>query len=200
MTTRTPTGIILPTFPDRVIKTRSGKEKHVEYKIIAGSLKATNDAQGIVEGYLNAIGNIDYGLDRTKAGAFKRTLDLSYKRKKANGDQFLWPYLWNHDTNLLPPGGIFDAEEDAKGLYIKAQLNLDYQLGRDMYSSYKFGSLKKQSMGYLAHQTEYVREEGQLIRDLIEVEILEGSGVIFPMNDEADITNVNRQQGAYMPK
>src|SRR6059058_544666 len=106
MTTRTPTGIILPTFPARIIKTRSGKEKHVEYKIIAGSLKATNDERGIVEGYLNAIGNIDYGKDRSMPDAFKRTLDLSYKRKKANGDDFLWPYLWNHSVDVLPPGGI----------------------------------------------------------------------------------------------
>ena len=188
--TKTPSGIVLPTFPERYITTKSGKTKKVEYKVILGELKATNDEQGIVEGYLNVVGNVDYGNDRTKSGAFKRTIDLSYKRKAANNYEYLWPYLWNHSTDLIPPGGIFDAEEDKKGLLIKARLNLDTQLGREMYSSYKFGSLNKQSMGYLAHKTEWVREGDENVRDLIEVEILEGSGVIFPMNDLADVTNV----------
>jgi HK97 family phage prohead protease len=187
---KTASGIVLPAFPERYITTKSGKTKRVEYKVISGELKAINDDQGIVEGYLNVIGNIDYGKDRTKAKAFSRTIDLSYKRKKANNYEFLWPYLWNHDTDLLPPGGIFDADEDQKGLFIKARLNLELQLGREMYSSYKFGSLHKQSMGYIAHQSDWVREGDENVRDLIEVEILEGSGVIFPMNDLADVTNV----------
>lgn len=177
------------------------KQPKREYKLFVGSMKATNDAQGIIEGYLNAIGNIDYGKDRTLAGAFKRTLTNSYERKKNDGDDYLWPYLWNHDYDLIPPGGIYDANEDKNGLYIKAQLNLDYDLARNMYSSYKAGTLKKQSMGYICHQQEYVKEDGQMVRNLIEVEVLEGSGVVFPMNDLANVTGVKRDQsGLYVPR
>jgi HK97 family phage prohead protease len=181
------------------------KQTKREYKLYVGEMKATNDAQGIVEGILNAIGNIDYGQDRTLPGAFKRTLNNAYERKKADGDDYLWPYLWNHDYDLIPPGGIFDADETKSGLFIKAQLNLDYQLGRDMYSSFKAKMLKKQSMGYIGHQTEYVKEQIDgatvMVRNLIEVEVLEGSGVVFPMNDLADVTNVKHQQnGLYVPK
>ena len=185
------------------------KQTKREYKLYVGEVKATNDQQGIVEGILNAIGNVDYGQDRTLPGAFKRTLNNAYERKKADGDDYLWPYLFNHSVDVLPPGGIFDADEvkavgkTPAGLFIKAQLNLDYQLGRDMYSSYKAKTLKKQSMGYICHQSEYVKAEVNgvmtTVRDLIEVEVLEGSGVVFPMNDLADVTGVKRN-GLYVPK
>lgn len=186
---------------DKKVAQWQQKQLKREYKLFAGEMKATNDSQGIVEGYLNAIGNIDYGLDRTLSGAFKRTLNNAYERKKAVGDDFLWPYLWNHSYDLVPPGGIFDASEDKNGLYIKAQLNLEYDLARNMYTSFKMGTLKKQSMGYIAHQWEYIKEDGQMVRNLIEVEVLEGSGVVFPMNDLADITGVKRSQsGLYVPR
>lgn len=165
-------------------------ERKTEYFPIVGEVKATNDAQGITEGYLNFIGNIDYGDDRTLAGAFKRTISDSYSRKSAQGLDFLWPYLWNHDYNILPPGGIFEANEDKKGLFIKTQYNMETQLGRELYSSFKMGTMKKQSMGYKAIQYDYVKEAARSIRNLIEIAIMEGSAVVFPMNDLSDVTTV----------
>jgi hypothetical protein len=181
------------------------KQMKREYKFYVGEMKATNDAQGIIEGILNAISIIDYGRDRSMSGGFKRTINSAFDRKKNDGDDYLWPYLWNHDYDLVPPGGIFDADETKTGLFIKSQLNLDYQLGRDMYSSFKKGTLKKQSMGYIAHKWEYVKEEIDgatvMVRNLIEIEVLEGSAVIFPMNDLSVVTDVKHQQnGLYVPK
>ncbi len=117
-------------------------ERKTEYfPILGGEIKATNDAQGIIEGYLNYIGNIDYGDDRTMKGAFRKTIRDSYERKSTQGLDFLWPYLFNHDYSQLPPGGIFDADETSKGLYIKTQLNLDMQMGRELYASFKMGTM-----------------------------------------------------------
>lgn len=176
--------------------TRTPKiERKTEYFPIVGEVKATNDDQGIIEGYLNYTGNIDYGDDRTLAGAFKRTLTDSYARKSAQGLDFLWPYLWNHDYNLLPPGGIFDADETKQGLYTKTRFNMDTQSGRELYSSFKFGSMKKQSMGYKAIQYDYVKEGGRSIRNLIEVAVVEGSAVVFPMNDLAAVNVVKSTSG-----
>ncbi len=174
-------------------------ERKIEYfPIIGGEIKATNDALGIIEGYLNYIGNIDYGDDRTMPGAFKATLRDSYARKSAQDLDYLWPYLWNHDYSQLPPGGIFEANEDRKGLYVKVQLNLDMQLGRELYSSFKSGFLKKQSMGYKAIQVEWVKEEGKSIRNLLEVQVMEGSSVVFPMNDLAQVDTV--KNGLWKPR
>jgi HK97 family phage prohead protease len=177
----------------------STKQKTIEYKWFAGEMKATNDKEGIIEGLLNPIGNIDDGDDRTIATAFKRTLNAAYQRKSADSTiEYLWPYLWNHDYNLIPPGGIFDAEETPQGLFTKTQLNLDYQLGRDLYSAFKTGTLRKQSMGYICHKSEYVKEGPRLVRNLLEVEILEGSAVVFPMNQLAEVTGI--KSGLWTPQ
>lgn len=170
-------------------------ERKTEYFPIVGEVKATNDAQGIIEGYLNYTGNIDFGDDRTLAGAFKRTLTDSYARKSAQSLDFLWPYLWNHDYNLIPPGGIFDGDETKQGLYIKTRFNMDMESGRDLYSSFKMGTMKKQSMGYRAIQYEYVKEGGHSIRNLIEVAVVEGSAVVFPMNDLANVDVIKSTNG-----
>src|SRR6266568_2530619 len=174
-------------------------ERKTEYfPILGGEIKATNDAQGIIEGYLNYIGNIDYGDDRTMNGAFRNTIRDSYARKSKQGLDFLWPYLFNHDYNQLPPGGIFDADETSRGLYIKTQFNMDIQSGRELYSSFKMGTMRKQSMGYKALQVEYVKDEEtkRTIRNLLEVAVMEGSAVVFPMNDLAQVDtvkNLNRR-------
>src|SRR6266496_483349 len=175
-------------------------DRKVEYfPIIGGEIKATNDAKGIVEGYLNYIGNIDFGDDRTMPGAFKKTLSDSYARKTQQSLDYLWPYLFNHDYSQLPPGGIFEANEDRRGLYIKTQFNLDIQMGRELYSSFKMGTMKKQSMGYKAIQVDWVKEGGKSIRNLLEVAVMEGSAVVFPMNDMAQVDTVkNGRRNFYM--
>lgn len=178
---------------------RAKVERKTEYfPIIGGQVKATNDAQGIIEGYLNYIGNIDYGDDRTMKGAFRNTIRDSFARKSQQGLDYLWPYLWNHDYNQLPPGGIFDADETKEGLYIKTQFNMDMQMGRELYSSFKMGTMKKQSMGYKAIQVEYVKDDGRTIRNLLEVAVMEGSAVVFPMNDLAAVEVVKGRK-FYMP-
>ncbi len=168
-------------------------ERKIEYfPIIGGEIKAVDDKRGITQGYLNYIGNIDYGDDRSMKGCFVKTLSDSYARKAAQGLDYLWPYLWNHSYDILPPGGIFDADEDRRGLYIKTQYNLDMQLGRELYSSFKMGTMKKQSMGYRAIQVDWVKEDGRSIRNLLEVAVMEGSAVVFPMNDLAQVDTVKR--------
>ena len=50
----------------------------IEYKQIdigRAELKATNDDQGIIEGYLNTVNTIDLGDDRTMPGAFRKTIN-----------------------------------------------------------------------------------------------------------------------------
>ncbi len=177
-------------------------EREVKYLFGGGEIKVIDDKKGIIGGYLNYIGNIDYGEDRSMPGAFRKTLQDSYSRKAAQDLDFLWPYLFNHNYDtLLPPGGIYDADEDRKGLYTKTQFNLDVQLGRELYASFKMGTMKKQSMGYRAIQVDWVKEEGRSIRNLLEVAVMEGSAVVFPMNDLAQVDTVKNQNRRtfYMP-
>jgi HK97 family phage prohead protease len=168
-------------------------ERKVEYFPCISEIKEVNDAKYQIGGYLNYLNNIDFGDDRTMPGAFRKTLQDAYARKTQQQLDFLYPYLFNHDYSQLPPGGIYDADEDKKGLYIRVQFNPDIQLARELFSSFKMKTMSKQSMGYKAIQVDWVKEEGKSIRNLLEVAVMEGSAVVFPMNDLAQVDTVKRR-------
>src|SRR5256885_8197472 len=138
--------------------------------------------------------------------AFKKTLNDSFAHKSAHSLEYLWPYLWSHDPDEPPIGGIFDADEvkakgnEPAGLFTKTQLILDIERARDVYACFKGDTsntgLLKQSMGYKTIRHEYVREQGKMIRNLLEVAIWEGSAVVFPMNDLSIVTSVKSRDGS----
>ncbi len=177
-------------------------ERKVEYFPCISEIKEVNDTKYQIGGYLNYIGNIDYGDDRTMPGAFHKTLSDSYARKAQQHLDFLFPYLFNHDYSQLPPGGIYDADEDKSGLYVRVQFNPDIQLARELFSSFKMKTMSKQSMGYKCIQSEFVKDEktGRSIRNLLEVAVMEGSAVVFPMNDLAQVDTVKRSWQGFSGK
>src|SRR5260370_1423072 len=163
----------------------------IQYKdISASSMRVTNDQQGILEGLANKTGNIDYQDDRTCYGAWRKALQEAYARKAQQNLDYIVPYLFNHDFRSLPPGGVVDADALRDGLHIKVQLNMDIPAGRDVFYSFKNGTLRKQSVGYRTIKCDYVKENGRTIRELKELALLECSCVVFPANDLAAVTSV----------
>src|SRR5260370_1603212 len=132
-------------------------ERKIEYFPCIAEIKEVDDAKYQIGGYLNYLNNIDFGKDRTMRGAFRKTLQDSFARKSAQSLDFLWPYLWNHDYNILPPGGIYDADEDKHGMYAWVQLNPEVQLARELYSSLKMKTLSRQSVGYHATEVNWIK-------------------------------------------
>jgi HK97 family phage prohead protease len=167
--------------------------KNIEYFPIRGiEMKAVgSEAQGVLEGYLNVKNVIDLGDDVTRDGCFLDTIAQAYRRKSA-GDPGLWPYLYNHSTAEIPPGLIVDADETARGLWTRVQLNMDMERGRDLFHAFQQGSLTSQSMGYIASSVNWLKESGKSIRELLVVSIKEGSATIFPMNTDSRVTSVKR--------
>ena len=157
--------------------------------------KDFDDEKGIVRGYLSTFNNVDEGGDRVLPGSFKRTLDYKYENKKDNNKRYLMPLLWQHDPNT-PIGGYLEAKEDTIGLFVELELDLDVQKGKETYSALKKGYVFQQSIGYDAVQSEYVKVDGKMVRDLIEIRLWEGSIVVFPMNEEAVITDVKTITGS----
>src|SRR5260370_3275314 len=158
--------------------------------ISASSMRVTDDQQGILEGLANKTGNIDYQDDRTCYGAWRKSLQEAYARKSKQNLDYLVPYLFNHDFSQLPVGGVIDADESRDGLHIKVQLNMAIPAGRDVFYSFKNGTLRKQSVGYRTIKCDYVKENGRTIRELKELALLECSCVVFPANDLAAVTRV----------
>ncbi len=172
-------------------------QRQTEYKDWGpkGSIKA-DGVQGTISGYLGHFHNVDSQLDVILPGAFTQTIKDAKARRAAQQLDWLFPLLWNHDFSILPVGGISDAWEDAKGLMIRASLNLGTQMGKEMYESCLHGFTPKMSIGYKTLQSEFVKgADGKMVRQLKEIQLMEGSIVNFPANDLAQITSVKNLQG-----
>jgi HK97 family phage prohead protease len=163
--------------------------------------KDFDDEKGLVKGYLSTFDNIDDQGDRVRPGAFKRTLQNKYEYKKANDKRFLMPLLWQHDPNT-PIGGYLSAVEDNIGLFVELELDLDVQKGKEAYSALKKGYVFQQSIGYDTIKSDYVKIDGKMIRDLVEIRLWEGSLVTFPANEEAIVTDVksDKPNGRHMTR
>lgn len=153
-------------------------------------IKERTNAAGInvaeVEGYAAYKNNLDLGNDRILDGAFKKGL------RKNKGK---WPVLVDHNYSMRSVAGENNsAKEDEKGLFVKFEINLDTQVGKETTSQIKLAKGNGRdiglSIGYLILKWTYEKVKGIQERHLEEIEIVEHSIVVFPMNPKATITTV----------
>jgi len=145
-------------------------------------LKLSNlDDQGVFEGYAGIFAVEDLQNDIIEHGAFKRTIDHS-------GGSV--PILWQHKSDE-PIGVGLESREDTNGLYVRGQLNLDTQKGREAYSLLKQGAIKGLSIGYDPVKKEY--KDGKRI--LKEIKLYEYSVVTFPAQPLATVIDVKDESG-----
>lgn len=130
-----------------------------------------SSSRGPFEGDLSTYGNIDLGGDICEAGCFDRNVaEMGTKR----------PLLWQHRDD--DPIGSFDVVSTEGTLRIKGEFNLDTEHGRAGYSLLRHGDIDGLSIGYSAKDYTYDRDG---IRHLLQVDLMEGSLVTFPMNPQA---------------
>ena len=153
-----------------------------ELKHLTFETEIKSDAQGVFTGYGSIFGNEDQGNDIMKKGAFTKSLT---KRPASKVKM-----LYQHKTD--EPIGIFtDMYEDNKGLYVKGQLAMGTQKGREAYELLKMGALDGMSIGFKADPNKQGYNENKRgVRTLKEVDLMEISLVTFPMNESALIETV----------
>lgn len=159
----------------------------LEYKKLDIEIKAT-DEQGTFEGVLSPYNNVDFGNDRVMPSIGKRN------------DNKTIPYLWQHDPHS--PIGELKLKHSDTGMTVQGKLFLDkddngqYLIPKaaETYALMKRKVLKL-SIGYQTLDYEYVVEGKKTIRNLKDIDIIEGSAVTFPMNPQAKITNVKEEGG-----
>ena len=134
------------------------------------------DAAGVFEGYA-ATWDLDLGGDIIRQGAFSKSLN-------DNGGDV--PIFWNH-TELI--GRNMAARQDAKGLWVRGQINMDVQRGREAHSLAKQGAVKALSIGYqsIPDKTEHDAAGNRILKEL---KWFEYSLTPMPMNPAAEITSV----------
>jgi hypothetical protein len=151
-------------------------------------LKAYDDDddknKGMFEGYASVFGNKDLGNDVVVNGAFQKSLRTKGARKIK--------MLFQHDTKE-PIGVYTQVKEDGNGLYVKGQLAMQTQKGREVYELMKMGAIDGLSVGYRVDAKGYSYDERGKKRMLKEVDLMEISAVTFPMNPKARISAVKAE-------
>ena len=166
-------------------------EKHMTTEHVTLQFKASETKQieeagnniGVFAGHLAAFAK-DRGNDVFLPGAFLESI----KRHQDEGRPIRM--LFGHNDELLIGG--FPAEtvkEDAKGLFVVGNINLDVQKGKEAFALMKQGVLTDMSIGFAIMSRDDVDFKDD-IRFIKKVEIFEGSLVPEPMNVAAQVTEI----------
>jgi hypothetical protein len=121
------------------------------------------------EGYASLFGVKDLAGDVVAPGAF----DASLAQRGPNGLRL----LYQHDA--AEPIGVFsDVHEDATGLFVRAEINIETQRGFEAMSLLRQGALTGLSIGFNVVEAQRASAASRL---LTQIDLWEVSLVTFPM-------------------
>jgi len=125
--------------------------------------------------------------ERIMPGAFKRTL--------AEGADVR--ALFNHDPSQIlgrTKAGTLKLEEDQHGLrYVITPP--DTTVGRDLMENIRRGDITQSSFGFRSVDENYLKENGQFIRELLSVDLFDVSPVTYPAYTGTDVNVRSRFPG-----
>jgi len=160
----------------------------IEYKQIApataGRRLNFNSMTGFFAGYLSTWEE-DLTNDRVIKGAYEAVLEELYRKQRINGGPYLMPVLYQHEMKQ-PIGGFTEMREDNTGLFVEGYIDLDTELGRTAFSGLVKGYATGLSIGFRTKRSRYVGN----VREILEIDLFEGSIVAFPANEGATVTDV----------
>ncbi len=136
-------------------------------------------SQGVIEAYVSIFNNIDLVGDIIKQGAFADSL----KKKLPKG---VWMHNWD-----IPIAKTINAHEDTKGLFIRAQFNLETQRGKEAYSDIKFGIIDEFSIGFRVLDYEWDENDNRIIK---KVKLYEWSPVLAGANPDTELVNIKNEK------
>lgn len=139
--------------------------------------------RGLFKGFASTW-DLDEGGDRIIPGAFTANLSKFMENPVL---------LFSHQLDKII-GSWKHVEEQEKGLYGEAEINLKTQLGKDVYELVSDGDLKGLSIGYEVEDAANDKITG--VRNLIKLKLWEVSIVAIPMNQNAWITGTKIFTGA----
>lgn len=171
-----------------------------EYKSLDFTLtdiEEVSDREWIIEGYASTWTK-DNGNDRIEVGAFLKTIEARFLGPKKRGRSKV-KVLWQHETDEII-GQLLEAKEDSKGLFVRIRLIQDevFPLARKAYILAKLGELDSFSIGYSVVSYRIEEEDGVKVRVITELKWYEVSIVTFPMNEQAEFTQVKNEEEEYL--
>jgi len=151
-------------------------DKKLKHLSLVQEIRADDDAEGIIEGYVAVWDTVDSYNSKFQRGCFKKTLENRMHKIKV---------LWNHDTEQ-PIGKLEDIHEDDHGLFVRAQLITEVEKAKDTYNLIKGGAIDCFSFGFRIVKDKF--EQG--VQVITEVMLGEISPVVFEANPASKITGV----------
>ncbi|WP_075734439.1 HK97 family phage prohead protease [Corynebacterium phocae] len=151
--------------------------------------KAGDDSPGDtgeIVAYASVFDNVDSYGDVVRRGAFAESL----KEWEQSGDNI--PLLYGHDFSdpFSNIGAVSEAVEDEKGLRITARLDLDNPKAAQVHRLIKDKRLKKMSFAYRTLDSKLGEVDGEQVRELTRLKLIEVSVVGIPANEESEILAV----------
>jgi uncharacterized protein len=154
-----------------------------QVKQVVAPIEATSidDILGTGAGYLSVFNVTDKQKDAVVPGAFLGSIARMRADRDRRRGRYLAPMLWSHSAQE-PVGGFLEMREDKFGLYVEFEIDLLTEIGRRAYSALKKQYVGGLSIGYRINKAQ-MRADG--VRLLLDLDLLEGSVVVFPSNDQA---------------
>lgn len=141
----------------------------MQYKSTPTAVKNIDPETGIFEAYVSVFDNVDSYGDIVRKGAFAQTLK-DWEEKGAP-----IPVLWSHRTDDpdMNIGHVLDAKEDDKGLWVRAQLDMDSPKGQTVYRLMKGGRVREFSFAYSVLDGSPEKKDGQSFYEIRKVSLYE---------------------------
>lgn len=155
--------------------------KEIIYKDINPTLNLftvkSSDGLFKVHGYASVFNELDEHKDIVVPGAFLESIK-AHKEKRTERIRL----LWQHDPKF-PLGIITNIYEDARGLYIEAQINGRIDKGREVIELIKQEAVQGFSIGFAIEK----HEQKPKHRKILKAKLHEISIVTFPACKEARV-------------
>lgn len=158
------------------------KIEHFDCHFKIKEIKQDQDI-GIVEGLASTFGNVDHMGDVIDQGAFKESIEDILNRK--GHIPMLWQHDWRSVIGKFRANAMFETEE---GLFVRGEINLNTQHGRDTHALLKAGDISDFSIGFRTRES-HINDDTST-NHLEKVDLMEISIVTFPANDRAIVTAV----------
>jgi hypothetical protein len=150
--------------------------QEIERRSYSAEVRAAEDSEAKITGYaavFNSKSEEIFGFREViMPGAFDRALEEGHDVRA----------LWNHNSDHVlgrTKSGTLRLKVDKKGLHIENDLP-DTQAGRDALVSIKRGDVDQMSFAFRVLTDQWREEEGETIRELHDLELLDVSPVAYP--------------------
>lgn len=169
-----------------------GNDMTKEVKLFGGNIVEVKEIErngvpvGQISGYI-ATWDIDRGSWGVKDRFIKGAFAESILEHQAKNRQVRFKDHHGRTVGGFPPDTL---REDDTGLFGVAEVNLEVQQGRELFSLAKQGVLEEFSVGFSSVSDQESDIDGERVRSISKAILWEGSIVDEPMNPKAKVTEV----------